>query len=379
VTDRDRLHSLQFIEDGKFQKEADMHRLRMEFGDEEAKRIKGRQDRNQRHAANLEKLEREAAMDPNLVPVGERPSAARGASAARPLAPLDDIPEVEWWDADILQNGSYDDVKDGKWDVKMDKFNVYVEHPVPIKPPLDAPVPPPQPLMLTKKEQKKLRTQRRVAREKEKQEMIRQGLIEPPKPKVKISNLMRVLKDEAVLDPTAMEREVREQMAEREQAHKDRNLARMLTPAERREKKMRKLLGNNESGEVHMHVYRVEDMSNTKNRFKVDINAQENHLTGAYDVLERARNSRATGSSLMNSRNQFIVLKASEPSGFDRENPLTLRRASEEIRRRHAHRTRTDSIFFISFSKQALVSSRRVSAWSSSRARRSAFVDTRNS
>jgi len=277
---------LQFIEDGKFQKEADMHRLRMEFGDEEAKRIKGRQDRNQRHAANLEKLEREAAMDPNLVPVGERPSAARGASAARPLAPLDDIPEVEWWDADILQNGSYDDVKDGKWDVKMDKFNVYVEHPVPIKPPLDAPVPPPQPLMLTKKEQKKLRTQRRVAREKEKQEMIRQGLIEPPKPKVKISNLMRVLKDEAVLDPTAMEREVREQMAEREQAHKDRNLARMLTPAERREKKMRKLLGNNESGEVHMHVYRVEDMSNTKNRFKVDINAQENHLTGVGLITE---------------------------------------------------------------------------------------------
>ena len=52
---------------------------------------------------------------------------------------------------------------------------------------------------------------------------------------------MRVLKDEAVLDPTAMEKEVREQMAEREQAHQDRNLARMLTPAERREKKMRKI------------------------------------------------------------------------------------------------------------------------------------------
>ena len=229
---------------------------------------------------DMEKLEKEAAMDPNLVPVGERPSAARGASAARPIAPLDEIPEVEWWDKEFLQNGTYDDVTNGNWHVNMDKFNVYVEHPVPIQPPLDAPAPAPQPLMLTKAEQKKLRTQRRVAREKEKQEMIKQGLIEPPKPKVKISNLMRVLKDEAVLDPTAIEREVREQMAEREQAHQDRNLARMLTPAERREKKMRKPLGSDAAGEVHMHVYRVEDMSNRKNRFKVDINAQENHLTG---------------------------------------------------------------------------------------------------
>lgn len=39
--------------------------------------------------------------------------------------------------------------------------------------------------------------QRRVAREKEKQELVRQGLLEPPKPKVKISNLMRVLGAEA--------------------------------------------------------------------------------------------------------------------------------------------------------------------------------------
>jgi hypothetical protein len=38
----------------------------------------------------------------------------------------------------------------------------------------------------------------------------RQGLLEPPKPKVKISNLMRVLGEQAVLDPTAIEQEVRQ-------------------------------------------------------------------------------------------------------------------------------------------------------------------------
>lgn len=49
----------------------------------------------------------------------------------------------------------------------------YVEHPVPIQPPAEAPLPPPQPLKLTKRELKKLRTQRRQAREAEKQDLIR--------------------------------------------------------------------------------------------------------------------------------------------------------------------------------------------------------------
>ena len=136
---------------------------------------------------------------------------------------------AEWWDAALLVDGaSYGG------DVLREKITLYVEHPVPLAPPAgaEAPAPAPQPLKLTKAEQKKLRTQRRVAREQEKQEMIRQGLLEPPKPKVKISNLMRVLTDTAAADPTAIEKEVRAQMAERAEAHEDRNLARALTPAD---------------------------------------------------------------------------------------------------------------------------------------------------
>ena len=94
-----------------------MHRLRLQFGDEKAEKMKSRAERERKHAAHMEKLEKEAAMDPNLVPVGERPSAARGASAARPIAPLDEIPEVEWWDKEFLQNGTYDDVTNGNWHV----------------------------------------------------------------------------------------------------------------------------------------------------------------------------------------------------------------------------------------------------------------------
>ena len=54
-------------------------------------------------------------------------------------------------------------------------------------------------------EKKKLRKQRRREVELEKQEKIQLGLMEKPEPKVEISNLMCVLKTEAVQDPTKME------------------------------------------------------------------------------------------------------------------------------------------------------------------------------
>lgn len=59
------------------------------------------------------------------------------------------------------------------WPLWLWQVTLYVEHPVPIQPPAEAPAPAPQPLKLTKKELKKLRTQRRQAREKEKQDLIR--------------------------------------------------------------------------------------------------------------------------------------------------------------------------------------------------------------
>lgn len=189
----------------------------------------------------------------------------------------------------MLLCGSYEDIIDGHLSdgkLKMEKFTIYVEHPRPIEPPAEAAPPPPQPLKLTKKEQKKLRTQRRLAREKEKQEMIRQGLIEPPKPKVKMSNLMRVLGSEATQDPTKLEMEIRSAAAEREQAHIDRNIARKLTPSERREKKEKKLFDDPNNLETIVSVYKINDLSHPKARFKVDANAHENRLTGCAVISE---------------------------------------------------------------------------------------------
>ena len=49
------------------------------------------------------------------------------------------------------------------------------------------------------------------------QDLIRQGLLEAPKAKVKLSNMMRVLGNEATADPTAVEAQVRQQMEDRAQ------------------------------------------------------------------------------------------------------------------------------------------------------------------
>ncbi|RWW26966.1 hypothetical protein GW17_00008634 [Ensete ventricosum] len=217
----------------------------------------------------LAKAKAEPESNPNLIAVGVR---------LKKEKQKDEIPEIEWWDKPILPTGSYGDDVEQK--LSMEKITIYVEHPLPIEPPAEPAPPPPQPLKLTKKEQKKLRTQRRLAKERDRQEMIRQGLLEPPKPKVKMSNLMKVLSSEATQDPTKLEMEVRSAAAEREQAHVDRNIARKLTPAERREKKEKKLFEDPNSLETVVSVYKIKDLSHPQTRFKVDVNAQENRLTG---------------------------------------------------------------------------------------------------
>ncbi|XP_033135122.1 protein RDM16 isoform X2 [Brassica rapa] len=258
--------SFQFVEEGKWTRDAESLKLRSQFGEAKARELKVKQ-------AHLAKARDD--INPNLIEVSER--------APRKEKPKEIIPDVEWWDAAVLTNGVYGDIADGTItdsDLKTEKLTHYIEHPRPIEPPAEAAPPPPQPLKLTKREQKKLRTQRRLAKEKEKQEMIRQGLLEPPKAKVKMSNLMKVLGSEATQDPTKLEKEIRTAAAEREQAHTDRNAARKLTPAEKREKKERKLFDDPTTIETIVSVYKINKLSHPKTRFKVEMNARENRLTG---------------------------------------------------------------------------------------------------
>merc|ERR1712196_313979 len=86
--------------------------------------------------------------------------------------------------------------------------------------------------------------------ERERQDKIQLGLIPPPEPKFKLSNFMKVLGEQAVADPSKLERRVMEQVRGRLTKHEMRNQARKLTPQEKKEKMRRKMAEDTSSGVV---------------------------------------------------------------------------------------------------------------------------------
>lgn len=142
-------------------------------------------------------------------------------------------------------------------------------------------------IYLTTEERKKLRRQRRLEAQKELQEKIALGLLPPPPPKVKLSSLPRMLAqpgnalgNESVQDPTRIAAEIRAQSAARLEAHQQSNAERKLTEEERSVKKFRKF-AELDAEEVHVAVFRLNDrLEDGSRRFKVLINAEQNHLHG---------------------------------------------------------------------------------------------------
>lgn len=247
--------ALKFNEPGKFQQIAD--RIRMK--------------------AQLEKLQNEISQIARKTGI----SSATKLALIAPKSELqtDDIPHIEWWDSVIAKDDL--NTMDGD-NIAIRQFSItnLVEHPTQMRPPTETNKPVYMPVFLTKKERKKLRRQNRREAWKEEQEKIRLGLEAPPEPKLRISNLMRILGTEAVQDPTKIEAHVRDQMAKRQKAHEQANAARRLTDTQRREKKIKKLKEDT-SGGVHVAVYRVRDLhENASKKFKVETNAKQLYMTG---------------------------------------------------------------------------------------------------
>ncbi|KAK8093600.1 hypothetical protein PG997_000285 [Apiospora hydei] len=187
-------------------------------------------------------------------------------------------PAIEWTDEGLLSGPSYD--SEFKIDTPDSIITAYIQHPVAIEPPQDKNIPEPKPMYLTPKEQAKMRRQRRMADLRELQAKQRLGLVEPEKPKVKMSNLMRVLGQEAVLDPSAVEAKVRKEVAERHDEHLQRNDERKLTKEQRHEK----LATNQEKDAaqgLHVLVFKITTLVNGQHRFKIGRNAEQLALTGA--------------------------------------------------------------------------------------------------
>ncbi|KAK6741551.1 hypothetical protein RB195_009424 [Necator americanus] len=231
----------------------------------------------QRAVAKLEKLQAEIS----------QAAKSTGISSAVKLAMItpagkssDDVPDIEWWDSIVLESDSYDDIPGTDVETRFkDTISELVEHPIKLKAPTDPMTPQYLKVYLTSKERKKIRRQNRKEMQKERTEMIRIGLAKAPAPKVKISNLMRVLGSDAVQDPTKMEAHVRKQMADRLRKHQQANAERKLTDEQKAAKKTKKI-AEDTSLAVHVAVYRIKSLLHPAKKFKVEMNAKQLQMTG---------------------------------------------------------------------------------------------------
>ncbi|MCJ1364887.1 hypothetical protein MMC16_004004 [Acarospora aff. strigata] len=195
---------------------------------------------------------------------------------------VQDPPDIEWWDEGLVNGKSYDAIANPnglKVDTDDSIITLYIQHPVLLEPPQEKNMPAPKPMFLTAKEQAKLRRQRRMADLKEQQAKIRLGLEPAPPPKVKKSNLMRVLGEEAVKDPTAVEARVNREIQERLQKHVETNEERKLTK-EQRHAKLASQQEKDAAKGIYVTVYKVDNLANGRHRFKIAKNAEQNALTG---------------------------------------------------------------------------------------------------
>lgn len=171
-----------------------------------------------------------------------------------------------------------------KASISYSKTADLIQHIVPTKPPhVENEVARKPVLHLTKKELKRQRKLRRQEKQRELQDRQAAGLEPPPEPRLTLKNFIRVLGDQAYLDPSQMEQKVMEQIQARQRAHLERNQVNKLTKEQRAAKKMKKL--EKDAQEVtKVALFFVKDMSHPYHRAKVDLNAQQNMITGG--VLE---------------------------------------------------------------------------------------------
>jgi U4/U6 small nuclear ribonucleoprotein PRP3 len=191
-------------------------------------------------------------------------------------------PDVEWWDEGLLEDRNYDCLDDPtRVNIEGEDsiITIYIQHPPLLKAPQDQRLIETKPMYLTTKEQAKLRRMRRAEELKEHQAKIRLGLEPPPPPKVKRGNMMRVMGEQAIADPTAVEMLVESQIAERQATHEKANEDRKLTKEERHAKLETNQQKDAEKG-LYMCVFKIETLAYGKHRYQIDLNSKQLALTG---------------------------------------------------------------------------------------------------
>lgn len=247
-----------------------------------------------RHVREAEEARREAQMEALKKRIQESAKKAgmEELSAEERALRRNAPPEVEWWDQALLPDKTYEGIQVviGKGKAKEREqglliegegspIDVYIQHPIPIPAPSDKIKVEAKGVMLTKKEMKKMRRQRRLADQEDKRDKIKMGLLPPDPPKVKLSNLMRVLTSEAVADPTKVEARVRREVAARKEIHERTNLENQLNP-EQRKAKLEEKKEKDASKGMYTLVFKVKHLVSPSHKFKVRKNALQFGLTG---------------------------------------------------------------------------------------------------
>lgn len=272
--------ALSFVPQGKYLHQGE--RIRQEYEEKQAKLRAEEEARRREEERKQRELAKygEIGIAPTDGIINER--------NIRPSRP----PIVEWWDEPLLSSVNISSYADFLANIDQDTttqtvkypqaITHYIQHPVLLSSPdVTDKQTPTLKLHLTKKETKRLRKNARAERLKEKQDRIRLGLDPAPPPKVKLSNLMSVLTNESISNPTLIEQRVRQEVAERQRIHEQTNQDRKLTREQRQEKREAQTARSINLHGMYMSVFKLNcPLFDRRQRFKVGKNAQQLLLKG---------------------------------------------------------------------------------------------------
>lgn len=131
----------------------------------------------------------------------------------------------------------------------------------------------------TRDEARRSKRERKLAAMKDIQEKIKYGLVPPPEPKLTLSNFMSVLKEDAIQDPTKVELIVRKAIDQRHKKHLKHNQKRKENKLSNKEKRRRKSIKDMNRKAV-LSVFKIPDLSNFENQYKINTNARKFFLKG---------------------------------------------------------------------------------------------------
>jgi U4/U6 small nuclear ribonucleoprotein PRP3 len=207
-----------------------------------------------------------------------------GRAAAAAATTVDGVPQVEWWDAPLLADEtSYDAnfvAADDSFSFNDSRITLFVEHPAPVNPLVVFKPPPPGKLILTDKEMQAHSQAESCRGRGRRAASACCSASRRRKPRASAGQHDARARHQRSLDPTAIEASGGARGRRAQAACTTRTtLARQLTPAQRREKRRRKLIDDTASG-TYVAVFRVRDLTHPQRRFKVNASARDSLMTG---------------------------------------------------------------------------------------------------